>query len=141
MTKKTDLQKLKEWNRKNPLDEPKQELITHHLILRDKVDRDKLKELIKGCIDYTIDAITGISEEGLIGTYKKEWLDYCLMWNCSRDPSHGDYMGRDVKEMLLFHNSNLTYELNRINRQFYVDSFKEAVFELEDKIRSYWDKK
>ncbi|MFC1686879.1 hypothetical protein ACFL0E_00795 [Nanoarchaeota archaeon] len=141
MAKKTDVQKLRELNKKNLIDEPKQESITFHLIKKGDVDKDRLKGLIKDCIDYTIDSITGISEEGLMGTYRTEWLDYCLIWNCLRDSSHGDYMGRDVKEMLIFHNSNLTYELNRIDRELYVSSFKEAVSELEDKIRGYWDKK
>jgi hypothetical protein len=46
-----------------------------------------------------------------------------------------------VKEMLIRYNQDLTYELNRIDRQTYFETYVESVNENAEKIRGYWEKK
>ncbi len=100
-----------------------------------KVDRERLKEVMKGCVDYTIDTLWGMA---VTSDFEQEWGDFVMMSNCLRDPDHARYMVGDVKDMLLLHYRGLSYELHRVDRQIYVEVFQEVVLESADRIKGYW---
>lgn len=115
------------------------EMKINYLIKGGEVNKKQLKALLTGHIECTVNILTGIGE--VTREFEEEWFDYILMWNCARDQDHGDYMGKDVRDMLIRYNVNLTYELNQIDLKIYSEVFKEAVTETENLIRSYWELK